>query len=129
MTLSQSLDTLLELPELRAGVLCANYMKMIEGLLPDVIDYNIDLKNESNNNSVTHYVRGRMRIIAEFAKQELGSLNNLRERQIPCEFFFHMGNHSLLPLLVPLPSSGTDYFINRRYVVPPALSTAIATIP
>ena len=126
MTLSQSLDTLLELPELRAGVLCANYMKMIEGLLPDVIDYNIDLKNESNNNSVTHYVRGRMRIIAEFAKQELGSLNNLRERQIPCEFPAPL----LSPVLTP-PSShtGPNYFINRIYSVPLALSTAIATIP
>ena len=83
MTLSQSLDTLLELPELRLGVLCANYLKNIEGLLPDVIDYNIDLKNESKD-SVAHYVRGKMRLIAEFTSQELENLDNLAVRQIRC---------------------------------------------
>ena len=76
MTLSQSLDTLLELPEPRMGILCANYIKKLEGLLSDVMDYNVDLKKESKD-GITYYVRSKIQVIAEFTSQELESLDGL----------------------------------------------------
>ena len=116
MTLPQSLVTLLELPELRMGILCANYLNNLEGLLHDVIDYNIDLIGESND-SITHYVRGKMRLIAEFTSQELETLNSLPIVQIACNLTSHIS------LTTPLNSS------YRYFSVPYKLREAISRIP
>ena len=113
MTLFQSLDTLLELPELRLGILCANYLKKLEGLLSDAVDYNIDLTNSSND-VVTHYVRGKMRLIAEFAKQELETLNNLCVKQILVEIKVNQKAFKSL---------------NRTFTVPSNVRTALSQIP
>lgn len=123
MTLSQSLDTLLELPELRLGVLCANYLKKIGELLPDVIDYNIDLLNKSNE-SVAHYVQGKMRLIREFTLQELESLNGLTVGQIPCD-----NDQNGLRVATLPPAASTAYFTTRLCTSLAGARTAIGLLP
>ena len=114
MTLHQSLDTLLKLPELRLGILCANYLKKIEGLLPDVMDHNVDLINNPTDDSVTYYVQGKLLFIAKFAIQEVESLRNTPVMQIPC----HASD-----LIISVPSSTVNWF-NRPPVIPDVLRDA-----
>ena len=110
MTLSQSIDTLLELPELRLGILCANYIRIIEGLLSDVMDYNIDLEDDPDNNLV-NFIKGKLRILSEFTMQELLSLNNLQVMKISC---YHDYSNKDYPIYM----SSSGFFSFRSYIVP-----------
>ena len=119
MTLSQSIDTLLELPELRLGVICANYLKNLGELLTDVIDYNIDCIHKSDE-SVTYYVLGKIRIIREFTLHELDNLKNLTVGRIPCD-------NDQNGLRITMPSS--NYFVTRTCSTLPNVRSVIERLP